>query len=133
MEHMSKCYVLGQPQVGGAAISVGKAMTAVQFARKVSKFCLAHHAKVLEHKSEYSEAQYVLSTPYGDLRVRAIDDWVACQFVDGVRAKPVTGQTLVAHGKWNFHGTSKSRAQTYQEFEEAVLRILQDQPQGALQ
>jgi hypothetical protein len=110
-----------------------KAMTVKQFSKKVSQFCLANGGRVKDYKTEYSEAAYLLLTLYGDIKIRAIDDWIACQFVDGVRAKPLTGQTHVPHGKWNFHGTSKSRADTFSEFESALLRILPNQTQGAIQ
>lgn len=110
-----------------------KAMTIKQFSKKVSHFCLANGGRVKNHKTEYSEAEYLVATLYGDIQIRAIDNWIACRFVDGVRAKPVTGQTLVPHGKWNFHGTNKSRGDTFAEFESALLRILPNQTQGAIQ
>ena len=107
-------------------------MSKQQFCAKVAKFCLAHGATVKEPKTEYSQACYLLATPYGDLTVRALGDWVACRFLDGERAKPVTRQSFVANGKWNFLGYPNQREVTYLAFESSLLRVL-NETKGGLQ
>lgn len=119
-------------QTGEKAQVRVRPMSKQQFCSKVAKLCLAHGATVKESKSANSEACYLLATLYGDLTVRALGDWVACRFLDGERAKPVTKQSFVANGKWNFLGYPNQREVTYLAFESSLLRVL-NETKGGLQ
>ena len=93
-----------------------KKKTKINYRNTVPQILLTLLGRMPE-KGPYSY-DYRIDTKGGPLNIHPYDDWVACCFVDPVKARTIVGDCNPYSGKWNFHCESADL-----EFERRLKRI----------
>lgn len=105
--------------------SIGR-YSAAQFNLSVSVMCKNLGATLLERGFVLIrvEPTYQFETAYGKLTVRAIDDWIACRFLEPSRAMNVLSWQSKNSGKWNFGSSRCDRRETFLSFARKLQEVV---------
>ncbi len=101
--------------------------SAAQFNKSVAVLCKNLGANEIEpaYPSIKVQPTFQFETPYGALTIRAIDDYIACRFLEPKRAADVLSWQSMHNGKWNFHSSRFDRRDTFLHFSQKLQAVLQ--------